>query len=482
MAEIQLHNTLGGKVEPFVPQTPGEVRMYCCGPTVYDFAHIGNFRTFVFQDILRRFLKSRGYRITQVINLTDVDDRIIANATAAHASIRDYTEKFAQAFFDDCKTLSIEPPEHWTRATDNIEAMVQLIERLREKSFTYESEGSIYYRISKFPDYGKLSNIDVTGIQAGARVDVDRYEKESARDFALWKAPKEGEHFWDTSIGKGRPGWHIECSAMAMKFLGETLDIHTGGIDLAFPHHENEIAQSEAATGKRFVKYWLHAEHLLVEGEKMSKSLGNFYTLRDLFAKGYKPSALRFALSSVPYRRQLNFTFDGLQQASSSVERLRNFADRLAQGKFPATAEGGQKTMSARIAEAAKEFDVGLSDDLNTARALGATFEFVRDANIAMDKGEFAQSDVPATQNFLQTFDQVFSVVENNDAQKLKALGYGGGITSSDDPEIEKLVAERQAARQSRDFATSDRIRKELEKRGIILEDSRDGSVRWKRK
>jgi cysteinyl-tRNA synthetase len=479
MAEIQLHNTLGGKIEPFVPQKPGEVRMYSCGPTVYDYAHIGNFRTFVFQDILRRFLKSRGFKITQVMNLTDVDDRIIANAAASGVGIREYTEKFAQAFFDDCKTLSLEPPEHWTRATDNIEPMVQLIERLREKSFTYESEGSIYYRIAKFPNYGKLSNIDVAGIQAGARVDVDRYEKESARDFALWKAPKAGEHFWETSIGKGRPGWHIECSAMAMKYLGETLDIHTGGIDLAFPHHENEIAQSEAATGKHFVKYWLHAEHLLVEGEKMSKSLGNFYTLRDLFAKGYKPSALRFALASVPYRRQLNFTFDGLQQAASSVERLRNFADRLAQAKFLA---GAHKSMSARIAEAAEEFDAGLSDDLNTARALGAMFEFVREANIAMDKGEFSPADAPAAQKFLQDCDRIFAVLENNDAQKLQALGYGQSDAAGDDAEIEKIVADRQAARQSRDFATADRIRKELDKRGIILEDSRDGSVRWKRK
>jgi cysteinyl-tRNA synthetase len=479
MAEIQLHNTLGGKIEPFVPQKPGEVRMYSCGPTVYDFAHIGNFRTFVFQDILRRFLKSRGFKLTQVMNLTDVDDRIIANAAAAGVGICEYTEKFAQAFFDDCKTLSLEPPEHWTRATDNIEPMVQLIERLREKSFTYESEGSIYYRIAKFPDYGKLSNIDVAGIQSGVRVDVDRYEKESARDFALWKAPKAGEHFWETSIGKGRPGWHIECSAMAMKYLGETLDIHTGGIDLAFPHHENEIAQSEAATGKHFVKYWLHAEHLLVEGEKMSKSLGNFYTLRDLFAKGYKPSALRFALASVPYRRQLNFTFDGLQQAASSVERLRNFADRIAQGKFPA---GAHKSMSARVAEAAEEFDAGLSDDLNTARALGAIFEFVREANIAMDKGEFSPADAPAAQKFLQDFDRIFAVLENNDAQKLQALGYGQSSAAVDDAEIEKLVADRQSARQSRDFATADRIRKELDKRGIILEDSRDGSVRWKRK
>jgi cysteinyl-tRNA synthetase len=479
MAEIQLHNTLGGNIEPFVPQKAGEVRMYSCGPTVYDYAHIGNFRTFVFQDILRRFLKSRGFKLTQVMNLTDVDDRIIANAAAAGVGIREYTEKFAQAFFDDCKTLSLEAPERWTRATDNIDSMVRLIEQLRQKSFTYESEGSIYYRISKFPDYGKLSNIDVAGIQAGARVDVDRYEKESARDFALWKAPKEGEHFWETSIGRGRPGWHIECSAMAMKYLGETLDIHTGGIDLAFPHHENEIAQSEGATGKHFVKYWLHAEHLLVEGEKMSKSLGNFFTLRDLFAKGYKPSALRFALASVPYRRQLNFTFDGLQQASSSVERLRNFADRLAQGKFPA---GPQKSMAKRIADAAEEFDAGLSDDLNTARALGAVFEFVREANIAMDQGAFGGADVPAAQKFLQTFDQIFAVLENNDAQKLQILGYGQEKSNAADAEIEKLVAERQVARQTRDFATSDRIRKTLSERGIILEDSRDGSVRWKRK
>lgn len=479
MAEIQLHNTLGGKIEPFVPQKAGEVRMYSCGPTVYDYAHIGNFRTFVFQDILRRFLKSRGFKLTHVMNLTDVDDRIIANAAAAGVGIREYTEKFAQAFFDDCKTLSLEAPEHWTRATDNIDSMVRLIEQLREKSFTYESEGSIYYRISKFPDYGKLSNIDVAGIQAGARVDVDRYEKESARDFALWKAPKEGEHFWETSIGRGRPGWHIECSAMAMKYLGETLDIHTGGIDLAFPHHENEIAQSEGATGKHFVRYWLHAEHLLVEGEKMSKSLGNFFTLRDLFAKGYKPSALRFALASVPYRRQLNFTFDGLQQASSSVERLRNFADRLAQGKFPS---GTQKGMAKRIAEAAEEFDAGLSDDLNTARALGAVFEFVREANIAMDKGGVGSADVPDAQKFLQTFDQIFAVLKNNDAQKLQILGYGQENSNAGDAEIEKLVAERQVARQTRDFATADRIRKELDKRGIIVEDSRDGSVRWKRK
>ena len=428
MHTIQVHNTLSAKVEPFVPQKAGEVRMYTCGPTTYDFAHIGNFRTFVFQDILRRFLKLRGLKLTHVMNLTDVDDRIIANAAAAGVSIRDYTEKYVQAFFADCKTMSVESPEHWIRATDHIPDMVALIQKLQQKTFTYESEGSIYYRITKFKDYGKLSKIDLTGIQAGARVDNDRYEKESARDFALWKAPKPGEQVWETPIGTGRPGWHIECSAMAMKYLGETIDIHTGGIDLAFPHHENEIAQSEAATGKQFVRYWMHAEHLLVEGEKMSKSLGNFFTLRDLLAKGYKPSALRFALASVPYRRQLNFTFDGLQQAASSVDRLRNFAARLKNERFPA---GKQPGMAARIAKAADDFDAGLSDDLNTAQALAAIFDFVREANIAMDKGEFRQGEVKVAQVFLSSFDRVFAVLEDNDAEKLKAIGLAAATSGA---------------------------------------------------
>ena len=479
MHEIHLHNTLSGKIETFVPQKPGQVGMYTCGPTVYDYAHIGNYRTFVFQDILRRFLKLRGFQMNHVMNLTDVDDRIIANAAKAGVGIREYTEKYAQAFFDDCKTLNIESPEHWIRATDHIPEMVSLIQKLQAESYTYPSEGSIYYRITKFKDYGKLSKVDLTGIQAGARVDNDRYEKESARDFALWKAPKEGEHFWQTAIGAGRPGWHIECSAMAMKYLGETLDIHTGGIDLAFPHHENEIAQSQAATGKPFVHYWMHAEHLLVEGEKMSKSLGNFFTLRDLFAKGYKPSALRFALASVPYRRQLNFTFDGLQQATSSVERLRNFAARLKNEKFAA---GSSAEMAARIKTAEDDFDGGLSDDLNTAQALAAVFDLVREANIAMDKGEFRQGEVKPALAILASFDKVFAVLEDTDAEKLKALGFGADDAGIGDAEIEKLVAERQSARARRDFAASDRIRKELSDRGIILEDTKDGNVRWKRK
>jgi len=478
MTEIRLHNTLSGQTEPFVPQRAGEVGMYTCGPTVYDYAHIGNYRTFVFQDVLRRFLKLRGFKLNHVMNLTDVDDRIITRAAEAGVGIRDYTQKFVQAFFGDCKTLSIEEPEHWIRATDHIDDMVALIQKLQQKTYTYPGEGSIYYRIAKFPEYGKLSKIDLSGIQAGARVDNDRYEKESARDFALWKAPNPGEHFWETPICPGRPGWHIECSAMAMKYLGDTLDIHTGGIDLAFPHHENEIAQSEAATGKPFARYWLHAEHLLVEGEKMSKSLGNFFTLRDLFAKGYKPSALRFALASVPYRRQLNFTFEGLQQAASAIDRLRNFSDRLKAGKFP---EGKMPGMAGRIAKAAADFDAGLSDDLNTAMALAAVYDFVCEANIAMDKGEFRQGDVPSAQEFLATFDKVFAVVADSDAEKLRSLGYADAVAITD-AEVEKLIAERQDARKRRDFATSDRVRKELADRGIIVEDSKDGTVRWKRK
>jgi cysteinyl-tRNA synthetase len=479
MGEIRFHNTLSGRVEPFVPLVAGEAHIYTCGPTVYDFAHIGNFRTFVFQDVLRRFLGSRGFRIHQVMNLTDVDDRIIQNAAAAGIPIREYTEKYVKAFLEDMDALGLERPEQIVRATDHIEQMVELVERLREKTFTYVSDGSIYYRIAKFPTYGKLSKIDLTGIQAGARVEVDRYEKADARDFALWKAPKPGEHFWETRIGPGRPGWHLECSAMSMHYLGETIDIHTGGIDLAFPHHENEIAQSEAATGKPFVRYWLHAEHLLVDGEKMSKSLGNFYTLRDLFAKGHKPSSIRYLLASVPYRRQLNFTMDGLQQAASSVERLRNFAARLRAEKFPA---GESAAMVARAGEAVTQFEAGLEDDLNTAQALAAIFDLVRDANTAMDRGEFRTEDTAPVLDALARFDRIFAVLEDSDAGRLRALGYAAASDPTSDAEVERLIAERQAARARRDFAAADVIRQTLVERGILLEDTRDGGIRWKRK
>ena len=473
---LRLHNTLTGKLEDFTPLEPGRVRMYTCGPTVYDYAHIGNFRTFVFQDILRRHLRARGYELRQVMNITDVDDRIIQNAAAGGLSLRDYTDKYTQAFLEDMRALNLESPEFLVRATDHIDDMVALIQRLQEKSFTYVSDSSLYFRIAKFPGYGKLSKIDLAGIQAGARarfgrVDVDRYEKADARDFALWKARKPGEHYWDTPLGAGRPGWHIECSAMAMKYLGETLDLHTGGVDLAFPHHENEIAQSEAATGKPFVRTWLHAEHLIVEGEKMSKSLGNFFTLRDLFARGHKPSAIRYLLASVPYRRQLNFTFAGLQQAASSVERLRNFRLRLQTEKLP---PGSTPAVAERATRALTEFDAALDDDLNTAEALAAIFNLVRDVNAALDQGQLRQGDVPGVAQALEHFDAIFAVLsEQMDA------GHGAAQAISD-AEVEASLAERQQARARRDFARSDEIRRQLLDHGIIVEDIREG-VRWKR-
>jgi cysteinyl-tRNA synthetase len=370
-------------------------------------------------------------------------------------------------------------PEELVRATDHIDDMVALIEKLQQKGLTYTSEGSIYFRIAKFPSYGKLSKIDAAGIQAGARVDVDQYEKENARDFALWKAPKPGEHFWDTRIGPGRPGWHIECSAMAMKYLGDTLDIHTGGVDLAFPHHENEIAQSEAATGKTFVRLWLHAEHLIIEGQKMSKSLGNFYTLRDLFAKGYKPSAIRFLLLSVPYRRQLNFTEDGLTQARNSVERLRNFVARLKNEQFPA---GSNPEIVKRIEKAESEFEAGLADDINTAVTLAAIFDLVRDINTAIDRGAFLQQDAMRALAAMETFDGVLALLADDDDDKLAKLGFTPRKPRMSAEQVDALVEERNAAKRRRDFQRADAIRQQLLDSGIILEDAKDGTVRWKYK
>ena len=479
MNQILLHNTLTNALEPLVPVHPGEVRIYTCGPTVYASAHIGNFRTFMFQDVLRRFLRSQGYRVLQVMNVTDVDDRIIQSAAAAGIGIREYTDKYIQAFLEDIDALHIEMPEELVRATDHIEDMVALIEKLQQKGLTYTSDGSIYFRIAKFPAYGKLSKIDVAGIQAGARVDVDQYEKENARDFALWKAPKPGEHFWETRIGPGRPGWHIECSAMSMKYLGDTLDIHTGGVDLAFPHHENEIAQSEAATGKPFVRTWLHAEHLIIEGQKMSKSLGNFYTLRDLFAKGHKPSAIRFLLLSVPYRRQLNFTEEGLTQARNSTERLRNFVLRLKTAQF---ASGSSAEVVKRIEKAENDFDAALADDINTAAALASVFDLVRDVNTAMDRGAFLQQDAPRAIAAMEKFDNVLAVLVDDDEETLLKLGFGASKQRMSAEQVDALIEERNAAKKRRDFKRSDEIRQKLTDSGILVEDTKDGSVRWKYK
>jgi cysteinyl-tRNA synthetase len=466
---LRFYNTLTQQVEPFAPLHGNVVRMYTCGPTVYNFVHIGNLRTFTFQDILRRWLAAHGYQLDHVMNITDVEDKIIRNAAAEHKSIAEYTAVYTQAFLDDIATLRLQPPERWAKATEHIDDMAVAIEKLRDRGFTYESEGSVYYRIANFPSYGKLSHNDFSGIRAGARVDVDEYDKADARDFVLWKAQKDGEPAWQTPLGPGRPGWHIECSVMAMKYLGETLDIHTGGVDLTFPHHENEIAQSEALTGKPFVRFWLHAEHLSIDSQKMSKSLGNFYTLRDLLAMGYTPEVIRYQLAAVPYRKKLNFTFDGLKAAATSIDRLRNYKLRLDTAKL---ADGTNDKLIDRTAAATKAFDEALDDDLNTAEALAAVFEYVRDTNTAMDAGEFLSGNAPGAFEFLTRFDSVFDVLKPS-ANELSADGLS-------DADVEAKIAERNAAKKSKDFARADQVRKDLAAAGIILEDTKEG-VRWKR-
>ncbi|MEX2261891.1 MAG: cysteine--tRNA ligase [Bryobacteraceae bacterium] len=464
---LRFFNTLSLQPAEFAPLQDNTVRMYTCGPTVYDYAHIGNFRTFVFYDILRRWLRSHGYTLDHVMNITDVDDKIIRNSAAHGKSLEEYTEIYEQAFLADCGLLRLERPERLVRATEHITEMVEAIQNLSAKSYTYRSDGSVYFRIAKFPEYGKLSHNDFSGMRSGARVDVDSYEKTDARDFVLWKAPKDGERFWDTPLGPGRPGWHIECSAMAVKYLGETLDIHAGGVDLTFPHHENEIAQSEALTGKPFARFWLHSEFLLVEGQKMSKSLGNFYTLRDVLAQGYPPEAVRYLLASVPYRKQLNFTFDGLKSAQTAIERLRNYKLRLETARFEA---GLNEALQQRTEAAVREFAESLDDDLNAAQALAAVFEYVRETNTAMDSGEFRSANAAGALDLLARFDGMFDV--------LTPAVQAGALT---DEEVEARIAERAQAKKSRDFARADTVRQELLDRGIILEDTKDG-VRWKRK
>jgi len=464
---LRFYNTLTQRVEPFTPLHDNVVRMYTCGPTVYNYVHIGNLRSFTAQDILRRWLQARGYQMDHVMNITDVEDKIIRNASAEHKSLTEYTEKYTQGFLEDTAALRLQRPERLVKATEHITEMVQAIQDLERGGYTYESEGSIYYRISKFPEYGKLSHNDFSGIRAGARVDVDEYDKANARDFVLWKARKDGEPFWDSAIGPGRPGWHIECSVMAMKYLGETLDIHAGGVDLVFPHHENEIAQSEAITSKPFARFWLHSEFLNIDAQKMSKSAGNFYTLRDLREMGYAPEPIRYLLASVPYRKKLNFTFDGLKAAATAIDRLRNFKLRIETDRF---AEGANEALIERTESAAKQFGDSLDDDLNTAEALAALFEYVRDANTAMDSGEFRAGNIPAALELLDQFDRIFDVLRPSATDDAMS-----------DAQVEGLVAERAQAKKNRDFARGDQIRKQLLDAGIILEDTKEGA-RWKRK
>jgi cysteinyl-tRNA synthetase len=492
---LRLYNTLTNAIEDFKTINAGEVRMYACGPTVYDYGHIGNFRTFIAVDLLRRHLRQSGYKVHHVMNITDVDDKIIRNSAQAGLTVKQYTAKYEKAFLEDASTLNIEEPQ-LARATDHIPQMADFIARLQDKGYAYRAEdGSYYFRIAKFPAYGKLSKKDFSGMEDGARVDVDEYEKDSARDFALWKAPKPGEASWDTSIGKGRPGWHIECSVMSMEELGDTFDLHAGGEDLIFPHHENEIAQSEALTGKPFVHFWFHARFLLVEGEKMSKSLGNFFTLRDLVLKGHKPSSIRYLLASVPYRHQLNFTFDGLKQAAVSVERLRNLRVRLTTGQFPEGSNAGMATLARDTVQRMKE---ALDDDLNTAQAQAAIFEMVRNVNAAADAGDMKKDDVPALLTALERFDEIFAVIDDQYETKVRQIVEWAKTENKleaaskevvalattaqlSDFEVDARISKMNEARQARKFADSDAIRTELAEAGVVVEITKDG-IRWKRK
>jgi cysteinyl-tRNA synthetase len=470
---MRLYNTLSRQQEPFAPLRDDTVRMYTCGLTVYARGHIGNFRTFVSVDVLRRALKHvGGWKMHHVMNFTDVDDKTIIGAQKAGMELRQYTDQYIQAFRDDAARLGIEPVEETPRATDeaNLEAMARMIRQLEANGHTYESEGSIYFRIATLPGYGKLARLDHDGIQAGARVDADNYTKEDARDFVLWKATRPGEPTWNCGVGPGRPGWHIECSAMALRLLGESpIDIHTGGIDLVFPHHENEIAQSEGATGQPFSRFWIHTEHLLVDDQKMSKSLGNVYTLSDITARGFRPSALRYLLLSAHYRKQLNFTFTGMQQAEEALRRLIDCLDRMA----AVTRPGSHAALQQSAADARQAFDDALSDDLNTSAGLAAMFDLVRVVNTAIDQGQIGQADAAVLEQTFAHFDDVLGVM---------------GLRRAEDreppiPEAEILAAieARQAARRARQFAEADRIREDMAARGVLFEDSAQGT-RWKRK
>jgi cysteinyl-tRNA synthetase len=492
---LRLYNTLSGKIEEFHPLDGNRVRMYACGPTVYDYGHIGNFRTFIAVDLLYRFLRQSGYDVRYVMNITDVDDKIIRNSARDGVSVQEYTAKYVQAFLEDSATLSIEKPI-LVRATEHISEMAEFIAELEKKGFAYRTDdGSYYFRIAKFPAYGKLSKKDFAGMNDGARVDVDEYEKDSARDFALWKAPKPGEASWDTPIGPGRPGWHIECSVMSMEELGPSFDLHAGGEDLIFPHHENEIAQSESLSGQPLAHYWFHPRFLLVEGQKMSKSLGNFFTIRDLVLRGHRPSSIRWLLTQVPYRNQLNFTFDGLNAAASSVEKLRNFRFRLTSTQFPA---GSNPAMAQLAEETIAKMKSALDDDLNTAEAQAAMFDMLRKVNTALDAAEAHQDDVKPLLGALEQFDEIFGVLKDDDQVKMKAildwartegrekeispelLEVAGSAQLSDE-QINQKLAEMDAARKARKFKESDAIRAELVGASIIVENTKDG-VRWRRK
>jgi cysteinyl-tRNA synthetase len=463
---INFFNTLTRKKEVFKPLEPVKVKMYTCGPTVYDYAHIGNFRAFIFEDLLKRWLVYRGFIVTHVMNLTDIDDKTIKGSQKQGVQLRQFTDFYVKAFFEDIKALNIEAADVYPRATEVIPEIVAIIKALMMKGYAYKGEdNSIYYAVSKFPNYGKLSNIKVDELKAGARVSQDDYAKEEAQDFALWKAwtPEDGDVFWETELGKGRPGWHIECSAMSMKYLGDTFDIHCGGVDNMFPHHENEIAQSEAATDQKFVNYWMHNEHLLVEGKKMSKRFGNFYTLRDLLAKGYDPIVIRYLLMSTHYRQQFNFTLEGLESAKGAIEKLRNFARRLHDIDGGSSSGGAVATLTAKL-EAC--FRGSMDDDLDIGTALASLFDFVRQINNLLDSNKVSKQESADIGGLIMQLDEVLAVIGKVEVEEALPT------------DIDVLVQKREAARKSKNWKEADAIRAQLKAMGIVLEDTAQG-VRW---
>ncbi len=473
---FKVYNTLARKKQAFESMTPSVARVYTCGPTTYDYAHVGNFRAYVAQDLLRRWLEYRGWRVEQVQNLTDVDDKTIAGANKEKISLAKYAERYAKAFFEDCAELRIEKAEHYPRATETIPEIVSLVQKLLDNGFAYKSgDGSVYFSIKKFKKYGALSRTKLEGLKEGARVSQDSYEKEGAADFALWKAwtSEDGDAAWDAPapLGRGRPGWHVECSAMAMKFLGETIDIHAGGVDLVFPHHENEIAQSEAATGKTFARYWFHNEHLLVDGRKMSKSLGNFYTLRDVLRKCYSPVAVRYLLLSAHYRQQLNFTFPALDAAVAAVERYNECLRNL-QSYAPPLGIEADASFPKKIAGARKAFEAALDDDLDSPSALAAVFDFIREANAAMDSKVFGPEQASEALALFEDFEKVLALREEKKADAALAAW------------VEAKLVERESARRKKDFAMADAIRKKIQARGVIVEDAtgNGGKPKWRLK
>ncbi len=472
---LKLYDTLSRSLQTFVPMEEGRVRMYACGPTIYDFAHVGNFRYFLFTDLVHRYLEWSGYDVRMVMNLTDVDDKTIRGAVAEGVTVGTYTQRYGEAFLADARALGVRPADVYPRATGAVDAMIAWVERLLAGGYAYQADdGAVYFSISKFPTYGRLKGIDPTSLKVGARVAQDEYEKEDARDFALWKAATEEDEkasaAWDAPWGRGRPGWHLECSVMSISELGETLDLHLGGEDLIFPHHENEIAQSEAATGHTFVRHWLHVKHLLVEGRKMSKSLGNFITVRQLLDEGYDPAAIRHQLLAAQYRRELNFTRAGLDASRSAVQRLVDFESRL---EGLATAPDAPATRLRACGEdLVTAFRAAMDDDFNSADALGALFTFVSRVNAELEgKASVPTDDRSRALEALRSVDEVLGLLE-----------VARGARTADPAlaaEVEALIEARAVARNSRDFAEADRIRAELAERGIVLEDGPEGT-RWK--